>query len=267
MGDAGSFPGGAQIPMGAGALNFINGVIGMPLLAGIDFEDMFLINIVDPMNFRATTDPMDPELPQAFANFDTQLWLFRPTMDPLQALGFLGNDDHPDVPGSHFSLLTPMPTDGSPPLTEAGLYFIAISRAGNNPASDLGPIFLQATPQEISGPAPYLFGVSVCHGDYRPHQGDRKIFDHKSFPLGQLGVAFIGRKVEVAHVTDFHLTQQRVGTPVQQLHVYAIIFLVLRGNYFHGRPHAGRTKHEQTIDLGTSIRGWGFRPKEQEVTQ
>ncbi len=117
---------------------------------------MFLINIVDPMNFRATTDPMDPELAMAFANFNTQLWLFQPTADPPDAfaLGFLGNDDHPDVPGSNLSLLIPVPTDGSPPLVDPGLYYIAISRYNNDPFSDPGEqiIFLQATPQEISGP-------------------------------------------------------------------------------------------------------------------
>ena len=99
MGDAGSGPGGAQITIGNGTLGFINGGLGMSALFGgmVDFEDMFLINIVDPMNFRATTDPMDPELAMAFANFNTQLWLFQPTADPPDAfaLGFLGNDDHP----------------------------------------------------------------------------------------------------------------------------------------------------------------------------
>ncbi len=157
MGDAGDLPGNSQITMGIGMLGFINGGLGMSALRGdIDFEDMFLINIVDPMNFRATTDPNDPELAMAFANFDTQLWLFQPTADPPDAfaLGFLGNDDHPDLPGSNLSLLIPVPTDGSPPLVAPGLYYIAISRYNNDPVSDPGEqiIFLQATPQEISGP-------------------------------------------------------------------------------------------------------------------
>ena len=155
MGDAGSLPAGSQTTMGIGTIGFINGGLGMPaLFGGIDFEDMFLINIVDPTNFRATTDPNDPELAMAFANFDTQLWLFRPTADPPDAfaLGFLGNDDHPDVPGSHHSLLIPVPTDMSPPLEEAGLYYIAISRFNNDPDSAGGEIFDQVSPTEISGP-------------------------------------------------------------------------------------------------------------------
>ena len=177
MGDAGSLPAGAQTTMGVGPLSFINGGLGMSMLFGdIDFEDMFLINIVDPMNFRATTDPMDPELAMAFANFNTQLWLFQPTADPPDAfaLGFLGNDDHPDVPGSHHSLLIPVPTDGSPSLVAAGLYYIAISRYNNDPDSDGGEIFFQATPQEISGPdGPGGMLMSPITG----WTGDEGIFD------------------------------------------------------------------------------------------
>ena len=181
MGDAGSDPNGAQITMGMGSLGFINGNMGALLLAGIDFEDMFLINIVDPMNFRATTDPMDPELAMAFANFDTQLWLFQPTADPPDAfaLGFLGNDDHPDLPGSNLSLLIPVPTDGSPPLVAPGLYYIAISRFNNDPFSDPGEqlIFLQATPQEISGPdgPGGMMPISGWTGDKGMFDGDYRI--------------------------------------------------------------------------------------------
>ena len=154
-GDAGSLPGSGQTTMGNGMLGLISGNLGMSILTGeIDLVDMYLINIVDPMNFRAATDPDDPELVDAFANFDTQLWLFQPTADPPDAfaLGFLGNDDHPDLPGSNLSLLIPVPTDGSPPLVDPGRYFIAISRYNNDPVSNEGQIFFQATPQEISGP-------------------------------------------------------------------------------------------------------------------
>ncbi len=163
MGDAGSLPGGAQTTIGIGPLNFISGGLGMAaLLGGVDFEDMFLINIVDPMMFRATTDPLDGELGMAFADFNTQLWLFRPTpADPLDALGIVGNDDHP-VTLSQFSLLLPDPTDMFPGggVVEPGLYLIAITRFNikegasnrNDPVSAGGEIFFQEDPQEISGP-------------------------------------------------------------------------------------------------------------------
>ncbi len=168
MGDAGSDPGGSQPTVGNGTLTAINGGLGSSaLFGGIDFEDMFLINIVDPMKFRVTTDPADPELMDLnpFCNFNSQLWLFQPTSaDPLDALGFLGNDDHPAVPGSLLSLLIPVPTDGSPPLVEAGCYYIAISRSiffdpkenRNDPVGgdEMNPeeIFNQLIPTEISGP-------------------------------------------------------------------------------------------------------------------
>ena len=172
MGDAGSGPGGAQITVGNGTLMLINGGLGMSALFGgmVDFEDMFLINIVDPMKFRVTTDPADPELMglNPFCNFNSQLWLFQPTSaDSLDALGFLGNDDHPAVPASLLSLLIPVPTDGSPPLVDAGCYYIAISRSilpdpcdpfenRNDPvgSDEMNPeaeeIFNQLIPTEIS---------------------------------------------------------------------------------------------------------------------
>jgi len=153
MGDAGSLPSGSQSTVGSGTLGFINGSLGTSTLAGIDFEDMYVIRIVNPTIFRATTDPDDPELVDAFATFNTQLWLFQPTpADPLDALGFLGNDDHPDVPLSLLSLLRPQPTDGSPPLVEPGLYYIAITRFDNDPVSMSGEIFDQVLTTEISGP-------------------------------------------------------------------------------------------------------------------
>ncbi len=77
--------------MGNGTLTRINGTMGtIALLGGLDFEDMFLINIVDPMKFRATTDPFDAELMGGDANFDTMVWIFGPTSaDPLKPWGFL----------------------------------------------------------------------------------------------------------------------------------------------------------------------------------
>ena len=112
---------------------------------------MYLINIVDPMMFRATTDEMDGELNEAFATFDTMLWLFQPTGIPDDATGILGNNDHPDT-GNFQSLLIPVPTDGEPPLVLPGLYYLAITRFNNVPQSDGVNIFILDTPTEISGP-------------------------------------------------------------------------------------------------------------------
>ncbi len=156
-GDAGDLPGGAQITMGIGMMGFISGNLGMSALLGdIDVVDMYLINIVDPMNFRVTTDPQDDELPKGFAEFDTQLWLFQHDPEnPLDALGIVGNDNHP-VTLSEFSLLLPDPTDGFKRggVVDPGLYYIAITRFNHDPFSKKGDgvIFLQKERTEISGP-------------------------------------------------------------------------------------------------------------------
>lgn len=156
-GDAGSLPPG-QTTFGNGSLLHISGCLGtVPEDGGIDFEDMYLIQITIPELFRATTDEDDPEIFGGFAKFDSQLWLFQPLPagDKL-ALGLLGNDNAP-ITGSFQSLLVPLPTDGTPTLlVDPGLYFIAITRAvspvNNNPISPAGLIFNLASPTEISGP-------------------------------------------------------------------------------------------------------------------
>lgn len=158
--DAPDLPPG-QGTFGLGTLGFISGNMGMSSLFGeIDIVDMYLINIVDPMNFRATTDPQD-EIGKgmAFAQFDTQLWLFQPDpANPLEALGIVGNDDHFEL-GGQFSLLLPDPTDGFKDggVVEPGLYYIAITRSNHDPFSEDKArkeldIFFQKELTEISGP-------------------------------------------------------------------------------------------------------------------
>ncbi len=159
--DAGNLPGGAQITIGVGMMGFISGNLGMSMLTGeIDLVDMFLIRIVDPLDFRVTTDPQDDELPKGFAEFDTQLWLFKPVVGGRpEALGLLGNDDHFEL-GGPFSLLLPDPTDDfGKGLVEPGLYYIAITRSNHDPFSlddqvppKQGDIFFQEELTEISGP-------------------------------------------------------------------------------------------------------------------
>ncbi len=151
--DAGNSPGSAQIPSGSGTLGFINGTLGGMISPGgvIDFEDMYLINIVDTELFRITTDEDDAKLGGAFAKFDTQLWLFRIDAGSGQVFGMLGNNNAPDT-GSFQSLLTPIPDDGQPPLVQTGLYYLAITRFNNVPLSGGGEIFNLASPTEISGP-------------------------------------------------------------------------------------------------------------------
>jgi hypothetical protein len=94
-GDAGSFPGSAQVTQGTsvGGLSRISGSLDGSGLMGLvggqgDFEDMYLIRITDPLNFCATTVPCGPGC--GSATFDTQLWLF-----DANGFGLLGNNDTP----------------------------------------------------------------------------------------------------------------------------------------------------------------------------
>ena len=182
-GDAGSLPNDAQVTIGNGLITAINGQLTTTARSGVnDFEDMYLIRIIDPMFFRATTDGMDPDLTGAFSDFNSQLWLFRPNPAATdQALGFLGNDDHPDT-GNPESLLIPMTDDNTPNLTEAGLYYIAISREANalqnDPISMSGAIFNLALPTEISGPdglggTDNITGWTGDEGNYPGRQSSR----------------------------------------------------------------------------------------------
>lgn len=165
--DAGAFVDTAQVPSGNGILLRIDGSLAAAAGAGGDFEDMYLVFIEDPNTFRATTDPVDPVLAGLLpgASFDTQLWLFRREPTPLAAFGALGNNNTPLNPNP-FSLLVPVPTDGSPPIDECGLYLLAISGVGDVPTSSGGIIFAIASPTEISGPdGP---GGAFAHSGWTP---------------------------------------------------------------------------------------------------
>jgi len=150
-GDAGSLPGTAQKVYKSITLlrlDTISGTLGG--IRGIDREDMYLIRIVDPPNFRASTVPADG----GSAGFDSQLWLFKPLVPPQPgdpALGLLANDDFAPG-GTLFSRILPLATDGTgAQITDPGDYYIAISAFGTVPLSAGGPIFQFTTRHEISG--------------------------------------------------------------------------------------------------------------------
>lgn len=154
LGDAGSTPGSAQTIGGSGTLKGIRGqTTASPLTGPVDFEDMYLIYIEDPLGFCAKTiilgfdcckEPYPISQP---TNFNTQLWIFK-----ADGTGVLGNDDDPGDPPR--SLILSAADDGSgETITTAGLYYIAISGGpGNDPLSAGGAIFDQMSATEISGP-------------------------------------------------------------------------------------------------------------------
>ena len=144
MKDAGKLPGGAQVPQGIGVMNKIHGKLeGEEFVAGGDYQDVYLIRVVDFENFIAT---LAPPTAGGAADFDTQLWLFG-----LDERGILANDEA--SAGSGYSALGDAADDGSgAALTSNGLYYLAITGLDSDAQSPGGDIFLQATRTEVSGP-------------------------------------------------------------------------------------------------------------------
>jgi len=144
--DAGSLPSGAMPVTGPAATPVlkIKGRTSVALKGPGDFEDMYLIHIVDPVGFCASTDD-----PDTMPGYDTRLWLFRP-----DGKGLLANDNI--AAGNDFSRILPISTDGSgASLTVPGYYYLAITGAPSTPRSAptiSGEIFSFASAIEISGP-------------------------------------------------------------------------------------------------------------------
>ncbi|MCA9295674.1 MAG: hypothetical protein KC983_04140 [Phycisphaerales bacterium] len=154
-GDAGSVPAVAQPTIAAGPVvrirGSLQGISGLPTLTGgPDLEDMYIIQIVDPGTFSATTVPEFG----GSAEFDTRLYLFDENGNPL-----LGSDDTliDTVAGtttSSGSTLMNMATDDTNVVVlDPGIYFIAITVSPRVPRDGNGqPLFMFDSPTEVSGP-------------------------------------------------------------------------------------------------------------------
>lgn len=141
-GDAGPLIGNAQRTLGSGQLNSISGSLslGFGLGGGNDLEDMYLIQVLDPVNFSMTISGAD---------FDPQIFIFNVT-EPGEAFGLLGNLDSTE---SDIPFLGPQSNDGTgAQISLPGVYAVAISGAGRLPVSLGGEIFDFRSPTEISGP-------------------------------------------------------------------------------------------------------------------
>ncbi len=138
-GDAGSSFSSAQMANGIGGqLTSISGNLNSGF-DGPDYEDCYIIKIVDPTTFRFEITN---------AGFDVQVWLFNITYAGA-AYGLLANDDGL---GEFGALITSHATDGTGVVIESpGDYMIAITGAGNVPLSRTGEIFHFSEPGEISG--------------------------------------------------------------------------------------------------------------------
>lgn len=140
VGDAGSSLLTAQrptLPPGVTELQTISGNLD-PTAA--DFEDLYIIDISQPVMFSMTT---------GISTFNPVLYMFNITVND-EAFGLLANDDQ--AAGNPIPRLLPAATDGTGAMiNEPGLYLIAITGAGRFPLSSTGAIFIFANATEISG--------------------------------------------------------------------------------------------------------------------
>ncbi len=164
-GDAGSSLQSAQVVtnvVGGQVRRIVGQLSGNPTVAGGggDYEDVYLINIVDPEKFMISTAPEYG----GNATFQTSLWLF-----DYEGFGQLANVYSPQSPVSPpggdvlggtpilGSTLLNFATDGTGfVITKPGLYYLAITGVPNHPLAS-GPtegqdIFLFDQFDEISGP-------------------------------------------------------------------------------------------------------------------
>ena len=152
--DAGESTLTSQVPKGDGQLNSLMGKTdsgnllanGPGAAGGPDLRDLYLIRIVSPAIFSASTVPVGGG--SGDASFDTQLFLFR-----ADGSGMLANDEA--SPQSSGSLLTGDADDGSGiTLTTSGLYYLGISGFDSGPLAGMpgSEIFSMVSRTEVSGP-------------------------------------------------------------------------------------------------------------------
>ncbi|MBX3408710.1 MAG: hypothetical protein KF859_02345 [Phycisphaeraceae bacterium] len=144
QGDAGSLLHSAQVPTRPSPsilqLSSISGTLATSLTQP-DYEDLYFIKILDPVNFTITL---------SFADFNAVMYLFQVTVNG-DALGMLANDDQSGT--SNIPKLLSTATDSTGIfISSPGDYVLAIAGLGRVPVSATGPIFNLATPTEISGP-------------------------------------------------------------------------------------------------------------------
>jgi hypothetical protein len=136
-GDAGSLPGSSQTVTGLGAVSRVVGELTGETGPGVpDYEDMYLVNIPDPLAFSAQVT-----MPGA----DPQLWLFAGPFggdgQPPRG-GLLGNNGVVDPTAMIQNMADDMQMQM---VTQPGIYFLAITSStpggGREPISISGPIF------------------------------------------------------------------------------------------------------------------------------
>lgn len=147
VGDAGDLPASAQVPLGVGSLDMINGFI-----FGLYDVDMYMIQINDPATFGAETVTNG-------TFFDTKLWLF-----DMHGNGVVFNNDSSSPPSINSAIgpayvgMSPLGTP-TPVYPGPGIYYLAIS-SGLDAVSTAGliwnsaPLDTQRGPNGLGAPGP-----------------------------------------------------------------------------------------------------------------
>jgi hypothetical protein len=140
IGDAGRLPVTGQVTIGPGPLDTIFGDLSDPdpAFSAVDV-DLYLIRIVDPLNFSAGT----VDAPGFYVS-DPQLFLF----DEMGFGIYMNDDDESGLSGSQSLLPAGHPSGPTVP----GLYFLGIGWWNNEPLSAGGQIFSTASASGTNGP-------------------------------------------------------------------------------------------------------------------
>jgi len=151
--EAGAFPSSASKTTGIGQSAAIVGELkggASPLDASFagengDFQDMYLIRIINPDEFIASTSM---QFPAAGATFDSQLFLF-----DFKGRAILASREVPNDPDGGATLRSRANDGTDARVDRPGLYYLAISGSDSAPISNTGlRIFNFEKPFEISGP-------------------------------------------------------------------------------------------------------------------
>jgi hypothetical protein len=142
-GDAGQTVATAQVTLGSSpSLSSITGS-----LSSLTDADLFVIRVVDPNSFSATT--------VGGSGLDTQLFLFTLTGAPVYT-----NDD-----ASGTSFQSALPAGHALGPIAAGTYLLGISLSGNDPANSASQLlFADGLTTDVRGPASSL--QPAVHGDF-----------------------------------------------------------------------------------------------------
>jgi hypothetical protein len=186
IGDAPEFPAGCGQPVtGTGMVGTISGATST---GDDDFVDAYLIDIVNPRKFYATTTPaMDP---RASASWNTRLFLFDSDGTPV-----LANDDAPNAGAGQSYLGSPGtfvgPTGPTVSDLDAGRYVLVVSGWANDPVDGDGAWLFDLSSVSIA-----LVGPQPAAGPFQHWENSHGLVQSGEYVIALQGVGFITEVTE-----------------------------------------------------------------------